>query len=304
MLVLAQTLNFHRAAEQLHMAQPPLSTSIKKLEGELGVLLFERLPSGLKLTPAGEAVLGHARRSLFFADEIRRAAREGQSGEQGRLRVGFVGSAAFSLMPGIIRRYRARFPAVALQIEESTTSDLLRRLGEHSLDVALVRFPVLEPTAAKVTLLQRERMVLAVSADSPLAGRVGLRLADLGEEPFIVHSRRRVPGMYALTQYAFQAAGIQPPIVQEAVQVQTILGLVEGGLGVALLPDAVCRYSGTGVAFVPLDELDERLVVGTAVAVLEDAVTPTARHFLEICRGGLAPHLSSAVGAGLPRDGA
>lgn len=229
-------------------------------------------------------MLGHARRLLFFADEIRRTAREGQRGEQGRLRVGFVGSAAFSLMPGIIRSYREQYPAVQVQIEESTTSDLLRRIGEHSLDVALVRFPVLEPTPAKITLLQRERMVLAVSVDSPLAGREGLRLGDLGKEPFIVHSRSLVPGMYALTQYAFQAAGIQPPIAQEAVQVQTILGLVEGGLGVALLPDAVCRYSGAGVVFLPLDELDERLVVGTALAVLEDALTPAARHFIELAK--------------------
>ncbi|MFQ6573953.1 LysR family transcriptional regulator [Pseudomonas sp. UM16] len=237
-LVLAETLNFHRAAEQLHMAQPPLSTSIKKLESELGMLLFERLSSGLKLTPAGEAVLHYARRSLFFADEIRRAARDGQQGSQGRVRVGFVGSAAFALMPKIIRSYRGQFPAVQLQIEESTTSDLLRRIEEHSLDVALVRYPVLEPAAAKVIPLQRERMVLAVSADSPLVGHVGLKLADLGEHPFIVHPRRLVPGMHAMTLYAFQIAGIQPPIVQEAVQVQTVLGLVEAGLGVALLPDA------------------------------------------------------------------
>lgn len=280
-LVLAETLNFHRAAEQLHMAQPPLSTSIKKLEAELGVLLFERLPSGLKLTPAGEAVLHYARRTLFFADEIRRAAREGQSGEQGRLRVGFVGSASFALMPNIIRSFRRQYPAVELVIEESTTSDLLRRVDEHSLDVALVRFPVLEPTNAHITLLKRERMVLAVSSDSPLARRENLQLAELGDEPFIIHSRALVPTMYALTLYAFQVAGIQPPIAQEAVQVQTILGLVEGGLGVALLPEAVGRYAGSGVVFLPLDGLSDTLLVGTAVAVLEDAVTPAAQHFIE-----------------------
>ncbi|MND67928.1 DNA-binding transcriptional activator XapR [compost metagenome] len=114
-----------------------------------------------------------------------------------------------------------------------------------------------------------------------MAARENVRLADLGEQPFIIHSRALVPTMYALTQYAFQAAGIQPPIAQEAVQVHTILGLVEGGLGVALLPDAVCRYAGGGVVFLPLDGLADTLLVGTAVAVLEDAVTPTARHFIE-----------------------
>ncbi|CAI8846317.1 DNA-binding transcriptional regulator, LysR family [Pseudomonas sp. IT-P74] len=280
-LVLAETLNFHRAAEQLHMAQPPLSTSIKKLETELGVLLFERLPSGLKLTPAGEAVLHHSRRTLFCADEIRRAAREGLSGEQGRLRVGIVGSASFSLMPCIIRSYRREFPGVELHIEESTTSDLLRRLDEHTLDVALVRWPVLEPSKATITLLQRERLVLAVSSDSSLARRDDLQLAQLGSEPFIIHSRTRVPTLHALTLYAFQSAGIQPPIAQEAVQVQTILGLVEAGMGVALLPESVCAHAGSRVVFKPLGGLSDTLLVGTAVAVLTDSVTPVARHFVE-----------------------
>lgn len=280
-LVLAETLNFHRAAERLHMAQPPLSTSIKKLEGELGVLLFERLPTGLKLTSAGEAVLHYARRSLYFADEIRRAAHEGQQGEQGQLRIGFVGSASFSLMPRIIRSYHGQFPAVELQIEESTTNGLLRRIGEHSLDIALVRLPVLEPTRAKIIPLQRERIVLAVSSDSHLVGRIGLRLADLGDEPFIVYSRSLVPSMYAMIQCAFQGAGIQPPIAQEAAQVQTVLGLVEGGLGVALVPESVCRSSSAGVVFLPLNEEGDSLVVTIALAVLEDAISPTVRHFIE-----------------------
>ncbi|MDT4826577.1 HTH-type transcriptional regulator BenM [compost metagenome] len=282
-LVLAETLNFRRAAEQLHIAQPPLSTSIKKLEEELGVLLFERLPSGLRLTPAGEVVLRNARRTLFYAEEIRRSAREGESGEQGRLRIGFVGSAAYSLMPRIIRRFSQHYPRVELQIEEATTNGLLRRLDEYSLDVALVRFPVLEPCTAQVTLLKQEKLLLAVSSDSPFAGRTEIALAELDGQAFIDYSHSLVPGMHALTSYVFQEAGIAPRIVQEAVQVQTILGLVEAGLGVALVPDAVPR-AGSAVELIPLQGVSDRLLVGTALAVMPDAISATARNFIEQAR--------------------
>ncbi|AQV98588.1 LysR family transcriptional regulator [Cupriavidus necator] len=288
-LVLAETLNFHRAAEKLHMAQPPLSTSIKKLEEELGVTLFDRLPSGLRLTPAGEAVLRNARRTLFFSEEIRRAAREGESGEQGQLRVGFVGSATYSLMPQLIRTFRRRYPRVELTIEESTTAELLRRLEEHSLDVALLRFPVLEPTNATITLLQSDHFMLAVSADAPLAGRSEVALAELADEPFIMYSRTLVPSMHTLTTYAFHEVGIKPRVAQEAVQVQTILSLVESGLGIALVPAAAIRYTGSGVRLIPLTDWPVRMKIGIALATLPDAVTATARNLIDLARTIVPP---------------
>jgi len=287
-IVLAETLNFHRAAERLHMAQPPLSTSIKKLEEELGVMLFERLPSGLKLTPSGEAVVRNARRAMFFADEVKRAAREGDSGEQGLLNVGFVGSASYSMMPHIIRRFRRRYPRVDLVIEESTTVELLRRVENHSLDVALVRFPVLVPTEAELSLLQKDVMVLAVPADSPLAERGHITLRDAADQPFIIYSRTMVPTMYSLTMYAFNEAGIHPRIAQEAVQVQTLLSLVESGLGVALVPSQAAKYAGANVRLLKLDNLPSAMNVAIALATLPDALTPAARNFIALAHETVA----------------
>ncbi|MBB2919992.1 LysR family transcriptional regulator [Cupriavidus alkaliphilus] len=283
-LVLAETLNFHRAAERLHMAQPPLSTSIRKLEEELGVTLFDRLPTGLRLTPAGEVVLRNARRALFYSEELRRAAREGEAGEQGLLRLGFVGSATYSMMPQLIRSYRRQYPGVDLTIEESTTAELLRRLEHHSLDVALVRYPVLEPTDAQLTLLQHDNFMLAVSADSPLAARAEVALASLADEPFIMYSRAMVPSMYTLITHALHEVGVKPRIAQHAVQVQTILSLVESGLGVALVPGAALRYSGDGVRLLPLTDWPARQAVGIALATLPDAVTATAANFIALAR--------------------
>jgi len=287
-IVLAETLNFRRAAERLHMAQPPLSTSIKKLEEELGVQLFERLPSGLKLTPAGDVVLRHARRTVFFAEQTRRAGREGESGEQGTLRLGFVGSATYSLMPRIIRAFRSKYPRVDIVIDESTTVELLRGVEAHALDVALVRFPVVEPTAAELALLRPERLMAAVSLDSPLAERNAVSISDLAQEPLIIYARERVPSMYAFIMQAFAEAKVQPTVAQEAVQVQHLLGLVESGLGVAFVPESCSRYAGDGVRLLTMVPEPTAFQVGLALASLPDAMTPTARNFIAVAREAAA----------------
>ncbi|MBP5058839.1 LysR family transcriptional regulator [Pseudomonas chlororaphis] len=284
-LVLADTLNFHRAAEQLSMTQPPLSTSIKKLEDELGVLLFERLPSGLRLTQAGDAVLRNARSALFFVEEMRRAARESESGERGQLRVGFVGTAAYTLLPGIIGRFREQYPHVDLVLEEGIGSDLLQRLEDHELDVALVRFPIAQPDAVRITPLMREHLVLAVRHDSPLAGNDQVAIADLTDQPLIISSQSRSPAMYALMLRVFEEAGIQPRIVQQAAQLTTALGLVESGLGVAMIPLLAAKYVGPDIRVVALSGLSENLLSGIALATLPGLITTTARNFCEHAMG-------------------
>ena len=281
LLVLADTLNFHRAAERLHMAQPPLSTSIKKLEGELGLSLFDRLPSGLQLTPAGHTLVGHARRTLYQADELRRTAREWVDGARGVLRVGCVGSASHGLLPQILRQYRQAHPQVEFTLEESSTSGLLQRLEAYTLDVALVRFPVLVSNQARVMLLRRERMMLAVHAESAFAGLAEVELRALHEQPFIIYSRVHASTMHLLTQQAFQQKGVQPRIVQEAVQVQSMLGLVEGGLGLALVPESAARICGPALRLVPLAAGNDLFQVGTALAVMPEAITPTTQHFID-----------------------
>lgn len=278
-LVLAETLNFHRAAEQLNMTQPPLSTSIKKLEDELGVLLFERLSTGLRLTQAGDAVLRNARSALFFAEEMRRAARENESGVRGQVRVGFVGTAAYNLLPQIIRSFCEQYPHVDLVLEEGAGSDLLERLEEHELDVALVRYPIVQSGAVQITPLMREHMVLAVRYDSPLASRDGLAIADLADQPLIISPQNRSPSMHALMLRAFEEAGVQPRVVQQAAQLSTVLGLVESGLGVSMIPHSAAKYVGPDIRVVPLTGLSQNLLSGIALATLPDLITATACNF-------------------------
>lgn len=290
--VLAETLNFHRAAERLHMAQPPLSTAMRKLEEELGIVLFDRDPRGLKLTVAGGIALAHARHTLQGAEELRRAATECATGEQGRLTLGFAGTSAFSLLPRLIPLFQARYPRVELVLRESTTRALIDALAEHTVDVALLRTPVFEPCDAELLELERDRFVLAVHPAHRLAQRTSVALAELGDQPWIQYSRLQVPAMHALVQLAFRHAGIAPKVVQEMVQVPTAVGLVESGIGVALVPSVTARYALTSVRLLPLDDLPTLLDIGIALAHHPAVATGPTQRFVdtatEMLRAGQA----------------
>jgi len=284
LLVLAETLNFHRAAEKLHIAQPALSRSIRKLEEELGVELFERHPTGLRMTYAGAVVLRKAQRTLSCADEVRQAALDGQSGEQGVLRLGYVGSATYSLMPRLIRAFRLRYPRVETVIEESATTDLLKRLETYSLDVALVRYPTPEAPGVTLTLLSEDSFYLAVCADSAFATRPAISLKELADAPFILQSRTLAPASNAILMGALNDAGIQPHIVQEAVQLQSVLSLVECGLGVALVPGQVRAYLSPGVSLVPISDWPVHRKAGIALAAMADVDSATALNFIALAQ--------------------
>src|SRR5687768_3402859 len=124
-VAVAEARNFRRAAEQLHMAQPPLSVAIRKLEEEVGTALFVRQPRGVVLTAAGVAALSVAQQCMASADALRDAALSAAGGESGVLRVGFVGSATYSLMPKLLPAFRSRYPDVELVLRESTNLELL-----------------------------------------------------------------------------------------------------------------------------------------------------------------------------------
>jgi DNA-binding transcriptional LysR family regulator len=281
-VMLAETLNFTRAAERLHMAQPPLSASIRKLEEELGVLLFDRLPGGLRPTSVGEAVLREARLALFHADQVRRTAKEGAAGTTGLLRLGFTGSSTYEMMPRLLQAYRAAYPKVSIEVYESNTSELLRQIESQALDVALVAYPALDGTTAHITLLRHVRLMVAVRADSPLAHREEVTLADLAEEPFIIHSRTQASHMHATILHAFHQAGVQPQVVQQAVQVNSMLGLVEAGMGVAVVPEVVAGHVSERVKLLRLAGPGSQTNLGLGIAALPDAQTPTARNFLAL----------------------
>lgn len=273
-IAVSETLSFHKAATRLNMAQPPLSISIRKLEQELGVKLFVRSQRGVSLTPAGVEVIADARKVLFAARQLSANVLEHAGGMAGRLRVGFVGSATYELLPTILPSFRERYPNVDVVLSEMTTVEMLRDLERRNLDVGLVRLPLLEAANTEVTVVGRDRLVVAFRHDDPLAQRRKVQLKTLADRPFIIYSR--TSGLHQTVMLACQTAGFVPLIAQQATQVDTMLCLVESGLGVALVPSVATRRAPRGVRFV---DLASTLPTELGLAVLREADNPLAENF-------------------------
>lgn len=271
---LAETLNFRRAAERLNISQPPLTVSIRKLEEELGAPLFTRSSRGVALTAAGEAALQAARATLAEAAEVRLAARQGSAGERGRLRVGFVGSAIYGLLPRLIPAFRRRYPQVDLLLEEGTSVDIVRRLSARELDVGLIRLPLLEVAHLDIAVVERDELVVALPAGHALAHAERVPLSALSADPFILHTRVSV--LHATVIRAAHHAGFVPQVAQEAAQVPTLLSLVRSGLGVALVPSLTARQAPEGVRMV---RLMHPLPIEAGIVLPHEAPTRAALNF-------------------------
>lgn len=248
-VVIAQTLNFRVAAARLHMAQPPLSVSIRQLEEEIGQRLFDRSAAGVRLTPVGKTVLEHARRSLFHAEEFRHAAQLAAGGQVGSLRISFVASSTLRLLPRTIAHFRQHHPKVDLRLSEAGTVAIVEALRDGLIDVGLVRSPAPNHPGVSVTIVEEDHYIAALPAHHALAGRKRLRLSDLKDEPFILPSPQDGSASHMSMMHACWQAGFVPNIVQEASQAQTILALVECGLGVAMVPKLWADMAPRNIAY-------------------------------------------------------
>lgn len=280
-VTLADVLNFHRAARQLNMSQPPLTVAIRRLEEELGTQLFERESKGVRLTAAGQAALPAARAALDKAREVRDAVRLGRGGEIGRISVGFIGSAISSVLPRTIPTFRQRYPKVELQLEEMTSTSIADALISREIDVGFVRLPLTQPANLNVRLVEKDHLVVGLHSSHPLAKRTAIKLHDLADEPLILNGPVSV--LRSVVMLACHAEGFTPQIAQEATQVQTVLSLVQSGLGVALVPAGMARIAPEGVQLLPLSQ---PLAIEMGLAMRPDADT-LVRNFadtaLEAC---------------------
>jgi len=289
-VALAEELHFGRAAARLHIVQPALSKQISGLEGELGVRLFERTKRQVRLTEPGEVFLEESRRVLgdveAAVESVRRAAR----GEIGRLGIGFIGPATYSILPDMLKAYRERFPGVALDLHEWTTAEQVKRLHEGSIQVGFVRLPVDDDGLVLETVLG-EPVVVVLPGDHPLAGLESVPLEALSKEPFVLIPRRREPGLHDHYVSLCRKAGFSPRVVQEANRINTIVGLVAAGMGVSFAPASVRRLQRPGVAYRPLRDPSPALEM--AVARLRRDPPPVLRSFLEVVEefssGGALP---------------
>lgn len=280
-VAVAEELHFTRAAERLGMAQPPLSQQIKAIERELGVELFRRTKRRVELTEPGRVLLDGARRTLDEASravlDTHRAAR----GEVGRLSVGFVGAAVAAVLPDILRTHTSRFPDVVLDLHQCSTAEQVERLRGGRLHVGFLRPPIQEP-ALVTEVIARERLLVAVSRDHRLADRDAVEPGELASDPFILFPRSHGPGSHDRITRICHEAGFAPEIVQEAVEMQTIAGLVAAGLGVSIVPESVRYLRTEGVRYLPVRGITPTWDL--AMAFRRDDDSPILRAFLDVAR--------------------
>jgi DNA-binding transcriptional LysR family regulator len=251
-VAVAEELHFGRAARRLHMAQPPLSQQIRRLEAIVGVPLLARTSRSVALTPAGAAFLERARRILAAADEgVDEAARIGR-GEAGTLDVGFVSSAITLGVPERLQAFRERFPGVHTRLHEGQTSQTTERLERGEIDVGIVR-DAEERDGIDLTVLATEGFVAVLPAGHRLAGRARLSPAALRDEDFVFYPV--TAGALAYRRNLLdpcRAAGFEPRVVQEGSSWVTIFHLVGVGAGVTITPSSAAEIRPPTVAVVPL----------------------------------------------------
>jgi DNA-binding transcriptional LysR family regulator len=279
-VAVAEELSFTRAAQRLHMSQPPLSTQIRDLEHEVGVNLVDRSRRTIRLTQGGEVLLGEARRLLVQVDQALRAVQRAGEGEVGRLTVGFVPSATTATLPGALRTFRERHPGVELYLREMAPNDLVAALHAGGVDVCFLYLPFAEE-GLEVRAVSSEPLIAALPADHPLAAKRRLAVADLCGEDFVLPAQHRMPGLLAQVLDTCRAGGFTPTAVQKDIWLmQTILGLVAAGLGVALIPASVEHLHRTGVAFRPLRDAPATVQLGALWRTQDDGAV--LQRFLDV----------------------
>ncbi|AUL48854.1 LysR family transcriptional regulator [Bordetella trematum] len=294
-VVVAETLNFRRAAERLHMAQPPLTVSIQKFEAELGVKLFNRGPGGIALTPSGHAALGEARKLLFHGAQLVEVARSASEGTGGTLSIGFVGSASYGLLQRLIPVFRARYPGVELGLREMTSTRIVESVDGGELDIGIIRMPLLQDTLGCLVPLEEDRFVLAIPCSNALAKQSSVTLASLSEERFVMYASGQAMGLRAAAMLACQRAGFVPRITQEAVQIQTLLSLVESGLGVALVPSVMERFQSPRIVYRHLADPPETAQIGLSLLYRPDRESVAAHNFRMVACRVLQPASSNVT---------
>ena len=282
-VAVAETLNFHRAAERLNIAQPPLSMAIKRLEDNLGVKLFDRTSHKVSLTDAARAVLSSARNVVFHADQIRQVLEQVRTGEVGRIRIAFVPSSMMAFMPRTIARLRMSYPNIQLDLSENDTQSIVKLVDEGETDVGVVRFPAPQMPSITLVPIQSDAYVVALPEGHRLVKARTVRLLDLANDAFVLPSERGNPSMHFSVMATCLQAGFTPNVVQYGEQAQTILALVESGLGVALVPQIWDRVRLRGVVLKPLaDQKANR--TGLGIVYRTNTLDLPKRKFLEIAQ--------------------
>lgn len=280
-VALAEEASFTRAAERLHITQPPLSQQIKLLEQELGVVLVKRLARGAALTDSGKTLLAHARSLIDGSKAAVRETIETASGTIGAVRLGTINSALFSIMPMALRQLQKKFAALEVSVVELGSQAQVRAILRDELDLGVVHLT--NPTVGlRLEKLLTEPVCAAVPVEHPLASRRRISLSALASNDFIFVAREVAPVSHDQMIATCVRAGFSPRIRHTAGHLATIVQMVSLGLGVALVPESLRGSGSRGVEFVRLT--DKLAVIELFLASKQPGSSPLIRNVTDAMR--------------------
>ncbi len=278
-VMVADTLNFRRAAQQLGISQPALSRSLNQLEESVGAQLLERDRRGVSLTVAGRVLREESPRLLEHADMVQRVTQH--STESNRLNVGFLTMALYRALPDALKEFRRRWPGVDLHLQELSSVEQYQRLENGTLDVGIVAFQSTDQHTLATRVIDRSPVLLVVPEAWDLARRKSIALSELANLPLIQARRSASTSMRDILDLKCRAAGFSPNVVHEANQIYPILKLVAAGEGIGFVPEIAQVHPVKGVRYIPVkdDNWDVELQLG--MVWVERTLPATMKSFID-----------------------
>jgi DNA-binding transcriptional LysR family regulator len=256
-VAVAEELHFRRAAQRLHMSQPPLTQRIQAMEQDLGVQLFKRIGRRTELTDVGRAVLIEARGALAQVERVRVVARQAQEGKTGTIRAAVVISVAFTrAFNEATKAFRSDYPGVVLDLVHANAGPAIEALRQRKIDICLVRRPAVPPRELEQVTVAKDRLMLVLPSGHPKAGAEKVSLPDIVNEPFISFPAEKVVLHKKIVELWAQA-GLRPPVGQEGENGLAILTLVASGFGNAILPSSLNLIQMPNVVWKLIDMDDQ-----------------------------------------------
>jgi DNA-binding transcriptional LysR family regulator len=281
-IVVAEEQNVTRAAERLHVSQPPLSRQIRDLEAELGVALFRRTAKSVALTEAGKIFLIEARGLLLQVDKAVQTVRAVASGDRGHLRIGYAPSLTVEILPKALRAFESDGPGVRVSLHDLSTEECVQKITAQKLDVALT----VRPAAARMRGLVFEKLITypiccAVATTHPLAHKRSLTLSRLRQERLVGYAQEEYPEYFDWLIHLFQPHPLEPCSVEQYDSATGLIAAVEAGRGIALVSTSMKCLTGPRVRLIPLIPALAPIVVGALYAKI---APPLARRFIAAVR--------------------